>query len=111
MKELIAYHFRSELTLGQMLARLGEGGPWTWQERENDAWGPYISAAPLPDARHARIKILIDPDDGSIFAVNVRFESDAPSAATQFEELRTTLFSRVLPAIDAREVTQTDSYE
>lgn len=111
MKQLIAYHFRSELTLEQMLARLGEHGLWTWQERENDAWGPYISAAPVPDARHAQVKILIDPDDGNIYAVNVRFESDEPAAETQFAELRETLFSRVLPAIDACELAETDSYE
>lgn len=111
MKELIAYHFRSELTLEQMFARLGERGPWSWQERENAAWGPYISAAPLPSARHAQVKILVDPDDGEVFAVNVRFESDEPTAATQFAELRETLFSRVLPVIDARELAETDSYE
>lgn len=111
MKQLLAYQFRSQLTIEQMFARLGERSSWAWHERENDAWGRYIAAAPVPSARHAQVKILVDPDDGDVFAVNVRFESDEEAAEGQFDDLRETLFSRVLPTIDARELTETDSYE
>lgn len=111
MQELFAYKFKSPLTIEQIHERLKALGPWTWDERDSDHWGFYISAAPVDDADKAIVKILIDPDDQAWFAVNVHFRSDKPAAAAQFQALRQVLFSRVLPAIDATALTKTDDYE
>jgi hypothetical protein len=111
VKELFAYKFKSDLTIEQIFERLGGLGTWKWYERENDRWGNYISAAPVPSARHGQVKILMDPDDPNVLAVNVRFESDDPKARDQFNDLRQTLFGRVLPAIGARALTETGDYE
>lgn len=111
MKELFAYKFKSTMIIEDMFEHLKTLGPWTWHERDSDRWGFYMSAAPVADADRAIVKILIDPDDLDWFAVNVHFRSEKPAAATQFQELRHVLFSRVLPAIGATELTETDDYE
>ena len=110
VNETFAYKFRSSMTIEQMFGRLKELGGWEWYERDNDAWGDYISASPVSGARHAQVKILVDPPSG-LFAVNVRFESDGPNAKSQFDGLRQTLFASVLPAIAAHEISETDTYE
>jgi hypothetical protein len=43
--------------------------------------------------------------------VNVVLKSDAPDAQAQFDGVRDILFNRLLPAIGARNLTRTDTYE
>jgi hypothetical protein len=111
VKQLFAYNFKSPLSVEQMFERLKELGVWQWHERDNDRWGDYISASPVESARHAQVKILVDPEDTTTFAVNVHFESDDPNAQSQFNDMRQTLFTKVLPAIAAQALTETDTYE
>ncbi len=111
MKELFAYKFRSPLTIEQIHATLVALGTWAWHERDSDRWGFYTSASPVPDADHAQVKILIDPDAQDWFAVNVLFQSARPEATSQFAKLRNHLFTRILPAISATQLTETDDYE
>jgi hypothetical protein len=99
------------MTLEQMLERLRKLGRWTWRERDNDRWGNYMSASPVADAKRAQVKILIDPDDLDWFAVNVLFESDRPTTPEDLRNLRDVLFTRILPAIDAAQLTETEDYE
>ena len=107
MRDAVAFKFISGLALEEMYKRLTELGPWRWYERDNDRWGYYISASPMPDTQ---IKILIDPDDGS-FALNLKFVSEAPEARQEFDNLQRDLLIRVLPAIDASGPTRTGTYE
>jgi hypothetical protein len=107
MRDSVAFKFTSGLTLEEMYKRLTGLGPWHWHERDNDRWGFYISASPMPDTQ---IKILIDPDDGS-FALNLVFVSEAPEARQQCDNLCRELLTRVLPAIDAIDPTRTETYE
>ena len=107
MRDSVAFKFACGLTPGQIYERLTDLGPWHWYERDNDRWGYYISASPMPDTQ---IKILIDPDDGR-YALNLQFASEAPTARQQFEDLCRDLLTRVLPAIDAIGPSRTGTYE
>lgn len=107
MMDAVAFKFASGLNFGEMYKRLTELGPWRWYERDNDRWGYYISASPIPDTQ---IKILFDTDE-SRFVLNLRFASEAPEARQQFDDLRRDVLTRVLPAIDAVGTTQTGTYE
>ena len=40
MTEAYAYSFTSELTPGAIVARFRELGPWEWDDRDSDDWGP-----------------------------------------------------------------------
>ncbi len=104
---MFAYSFDSDLNPGQVLAKLNQTGPWEWVERDNDSWGWYISAAPLDDPHYAIVKVIFERPR----AVNVRFESDADNADALLEDLRRTLLERLLPALGARNVAPTDTYE
>jgi len=105
MNALFAYSFKSELSLQQLLARLNEVGPWRWVEWYNENWGDYVRTSGL---NAGIIKIYVEPDR---YVAETKFESDAPDAAAALEALRTTLFERVLPAINARDLTPTETYD
>jgi hypothetical protein len=109
--EVFAYTFRSDLMLEEIFSRLNEVGPWKWTERDNDRWADYMSAVPVREPHRSAVKILIDPDSPDLYAVNVLFKSDHPDAQAQFDAMRITLFERLLPAIGARDLTRTDTYE
>ena len=107
MRDSVSFKFTSELTLGEIYQRLTNLGPWRWYERDNERWGDYISASPIPDTQ---IKILIDPVDGG-FALNLKFVSETPEAQQEFDDLRQDVLARVLPAIDAINPTEAGTYE
>lgn len=109
VRQLFAYKFKSPLTMDEIRNRLNGLGLWKWHERDNDRWGPYTSAAPVADV--AQVKILTDPADLDWYAVNVSFKSERPTAAADFQNLRHLLFTRMLPAIQASRLTETDDYE
>ncbi len=111
MKELFAYKFRSPLTIEKIHAKLVALGTWSWHERDSDRWGFYTSASPVPDADRAQVKILVDPDTQDWFALNVLFQSARPAATSQFAELRSHLFTRILPAISASQLTEAGDHE
>jgi hypothetical protein len=115
VRESVAYTFKSDLTIEQMLDRLNEVGPWTWMERDNDRWANYMSATPFGDAlRQLNVKIITEPENQDLFAVGLIFRSESPDVDADralLETTRRTLFDRVLPAIGARELTKTDNYE
>ena len=54
------------------------------------------------------VKIFVEPDH---FAINIVFESDDAGAQPRFDAALDTIFKIVLPAIEAREITETDTYE
>ena len=105
---LFAYSFKTDLTLAQIFARLNEAGPWRWLERDSDHWGDYLSSVALRGVHTAVLKIFEEPTH---FVVQTRFESEAPDSAAELETLRATLFEKVLPAIEARELTPADTYD
>jgi len=52
MTEAYAYAFKSDLTPGAIVARFRELGPWEWDDRDSDSWGPYYSAGVLSPPDH-----------------------------------------------------------
>jgi hypothetical protein len=111
--ENFAYRFQSDLTLGAMLAKLNELGPWQWVLADNDRWGDYLATSKVIEgAQRSLVKIIRDTSlPGRAFAVDVLVRSDQPDVATRLAGVRTTLFDRLLPAIGARDLAETDGYE
>jgi hypothetical protein len=103
-----AFSFKSERSLPEMLAVLRGLGTWRWYQRDNDRWGEYISASALPDPDWGIVKIFVEPDH---YAINIVLESDDAAAQPRFDAALDTIFKVVLPAIEAREITETDTYE
>jgi len=54
------------------------------------------------------VKIFVEPDH---FAINIDLESDDSGAQPRFDSVLETIFKQLLPAIDAREIVETDPYE
>jgi len=106
MKDVFAYSFRTGLSLAEIFARLNATGPWRWSVRDSEQWGEYISTRALPD--YAMAKIFVEDDS---FVVNVTFESDRPAADAELDALRAVLLTQVLPSIEARDVSPTDTYD
>lgn len=108
MTSLFAVSFNSDLSLEQLFARLNEAGPWRWLMRDSEHWGDYISARALPLPLQAMVKIYVEPDH---YVVNVSFDSEGADAPAELAALRETLFDRLLPAIGARNIAPTDTYD
>ncbi len=100
----LAYHFTSPLTIEEMRPRLEQAVDWTWYARDNDRWGEYVSAAPLPGLQ---IKLLYDPDGG--YGLDIKYGADAPDP--RLEEIFETIKKTVLPAIQASGIDLVDHYE
>jgi len=108
MSNHFANAFKTDLTLGDMFARLQQIGPWRWRERDNDRWDAYLSALAHDEPYWAMVKIFVEED---FYVVDVLFESDDPGAQEKYEEIRQTLFGHLLPAIEARDIEQADPRE
>ncbi len=106
MKQVFAYRFTTELTLPQVFERLNEEGPWRWSMRDSDRWGDYMSTLAFPD--YAMVKLFAEPDH---YAVNVLFESERSEGPMELHMLKTILLDSLLPAIGARDVTPTATYD
>jgi hypothetical protein len=48
MATVVAYEFRSNTALHQMLPLLRSGTSWEWRERSSDIWDDYLAATPSP---------------------------------------------------------------
>ena len=106
MRSSFAYSFRSALALPDILARLNRLGPWRWIERDSDRFGDYMSASPL--AAPDRVIVKLVEEDGA-YVVNVHVDSVA--AAASLDRLHDELFTQILPAIAARDVTETSTLD
>lgn len=103
-----AFAFHSDMSLRQMLATLRELGTSRWLERDNDRFGEYLSSSVLPAPDRGIVKIFVEPTH---FALNVVLNSSDPDAQPRFDAVLATLFEKILPALGAREISETDPYE
>ena len=103
---VIAYEFRSHLSLNQVLERLISVTPWHWTERDSDTWGRYFSTRARED--YAMIKVY---EGDGCFAVNIKFKSNAPDAESDWNALHDQVLAVVLPALDAQDVLQVADYD
>jgi len=108
MTEAYAYSFRSDRTPGAIVTRFRELGPWNWIDRDNDNCGPYYSASVLPDPHRGIVKLIAESDR---YVINVVLRSKAQAVGALFDDVRHTLFERLLPAVGARDIVETDLYE
>jgi len=104
MRRARAYTFNSKLSLPEIHEKLCEVGPWRWIERESDRLGDYISARALPEPDEAMVKIFINSEG---FAVDLKLEADPLKVDAVYD----TVFTLLLPAIGATEVTESDPIE
>lgn len=109
MIDLYAYSFQSDSSLVGILNLFNEIGPWRWINRYNDRWGDYISSRVLPLPEHeCMVKIFVEPDH---YAVNVLLRSEHTNARQLFDQVRETLFDKLLPAIGARDLAEVQDYD
>lgn len=108
MRDTYAYAFTSTLSLSEIRTRLNAIGPWKWIERDNDRLGEYISAGVMRAPDFGIVKIFVEPDH---YALNVRLESDFDDAEECFAKVRDILMHKSLPAIEASNIRDVDTYD
>ncbi len=108
MYDTYAYAFTSPRSLAEIRSVFNTLGPWNWVDRDNDRFGEYISAGALHDPDWGVVKIFVEPDH---YALNVRLESDRDDADESFAKVRDVLMRTLLPAIEAGNIRDTDTYE
>lgn len=108
MLDLYAYSFQSDQSLNQIFTHFNKIGPWKWVMRDNDSWGEYISSGVLPTPHYGILKLIVEPDH---YAINVMLKSEHPDARTLFDQVRGTLFDKLLPSIGARDLTEVQDYD
>lgn len=102
-----ALAFDTALTLQEMLSNLNLQLPqWEWIDWQNDRWGDYIRGIAKTDG-DASFKILYD-DEIQRWAINVSFQSILAAAEAISPRFRTLTMSRVLPVVDAKNITALD---
>ena len=74
--------------------------------------GGYISTNTLPSPdRVLDVKIFFEPEHAAINAINIVLKSDDSAAQLRFDAVLDIILKQLLPAIGAREIVETDTYE
>jgi hypothetical protein len=107
-RDIYAYAFKSDLSIPDMLKRLNEVGPWQWIDRDSDRYGEYIAARAVEAPHHGTAKILFDDDR---YVINVALRSEEPDPQPAFDGVRKLVLDKVLPALGASDITETDDYD
>ncbi len=94
-----AYTFRSELSLGDMLDRMNEQGPWHWRTGHHPVRGEYLSTTALLSG--AMLKLFAEPEEPGYYFLKVSHPLSRPDVIDEIPRLRDVLIRRVLPAIRA----------
>lgn len=103
-----ALAFKSGYDLPQLRVALNAAGDLEWVERESAWFGDYLSTRIAP--HYAFFKIYDDePNAQYVLQVNVSAEPDAGIAL--LAELVALARDRVLPAIGARDIAPTETYD
>jgi len=96
---VVAYAYRSELTLPEQLDALRAGTDWAWQERDSEFWGDYLGARAAPEG--LMVKIFVE-DDGYL----LEFKCLTPEAEARWEEHTRVVLRQLAPLVRAQEVRQ-----
>lgn len=95
MSAVVAYAYRSQMSLEAQLATLRAATEWEWIERDSEFWGDYISA----HAGELMLKIFVE-GDGFLF----EFKCLTPEAEARWEEHVRLALRRLAPLVGAEEV-------
>jgi hypothetical protein len=97
-----AYDFECDLPILGILAALNRAGPWHWIERDKDAFGTYVSSAPLDGLR---VRIYSDPqgtgENGPSYTADFWLNQADEGARSAIEAT----FNGLLATLSARAVT------
>lgn len=99
-----AYSFESSLDLKAMLATLNRGGALTWEERDSDRYGDYLSTR-LDEG--TRFRIFANEQR---YVLDVGYISTRRGAKSR-EALEEIVRRDVLPVVGARSVTPRESWD
>lgn len=108
IRDIYAYAFKSDFSLPDVFKRLNELGPWKWIERDNDRWGEYFSARAIEPPHDGVAKILTD--EGR-YVINIELKSEEPNPEAAFDDVRKLVFEKILPALGASEIAETDDFD
>jgi hypothetical protein len=110
-QEVIAYAFKSDLSLEQMNELLNDQSAWQWIDRESDYFGEYLSANPhdVDDGAdgNSRLRIFKEEDH---YVIDVMYDSEKPKAQEAWEALVAQVKDKVLPQLAARDVEETEDF-
>ncbi len=102
----LAYAFRSDLTLEDMLQVLNAPGSWQWREGDSAWYGDYLTASVKPNS----VKFYIYEDDDQ-FVLNLFFKARGPQAIEEWERMHETMLEDILPSLGATEIEKTEPYD
>jgi hypothetical protein len=103
-QDVIAWAFKSPMSLAQILKALNDQSPYQWIERDSHYFGDYISATPQKDCR---LRIFVEEDH---YALDVDFESTDDDAEQQWEAFKQKLQDELLPLVKASDIEETENY-
>jgi hypothetical protein len=99
-----AYSFESSLDLKAMLATLNRGGALTWEARDSDRYGDYLSTR-LDEG--TRFRIFLEKQR---YVLDVGYISTRPGAKSR-EALEAIVQRDVLSVVGARSVTPREAWD
>jgi hypothetical protein len=106
-----AWSFSSDRSLGEMREILAARDAPPWQERDSAWYGDYLASVESgPYAEVTRLRIF-EREQGAGYVLDVRWESEHPTAADRWRELERRLHADLLPTLGARDVAEADPYD
>ena len=102
-----AYDFECDKTMEEIILALNETGPWKWIWRDKEAFGPYISSAPLEGVR-VRIYDLGGYDsNGPTYTADFKLGEGCKAEKGSID----IVFSELLSRLAARNITESEGYD
>jgi hypothetical protein len=102
MSFVVAYAFRSDLSLVQMHESLRANTSWQWRERDSEFWGDYISAQGT--LQPVMVKIFVEGDG---YLLELKFQDDG--LRESWEPVAEAVMDLLLPSLAATGVRKAES--
>jgi hypothetical protein len=111
MQRAVAYAFASPLSLAEMLERLNALGTQAWIMGDSYWYGDYLKTWPYrgPGDR-VRLRIY-EFEERLPFVLEVIFEAEGPAAEAAWRACEDYALREVLPAVDAHDITPTETVD
>ena len=112
-REMRAYAFRTNLTLGDILSRLTAEGSRRWGNACSDRLGDYVASnvtdtANFEETRYEnRLRFIVEEDR---CILDILYQSRLPSAEEEWQTIWSFIHERLLPLVEAEDVQETHDY-